>query len=92
MLREFRDASDYQHERTRHDSRSFVLGGDRFDGLPVSSNYRNRNRLDLSGLAVRATTRFGVAILLSRLNWVFLHHLPYAGTGLLVPAIEATTA
>jgi hypothetical protein len=62
MLRGFHDASDSHHERVGHDSRSLVLGGDRFDGLFVSPNYRNRKRLDISGLAVRATIRFGEII------------------------------
>lgn len=45
-------------KRTRHDSRSLVLGGDRMDRLPVSSSYRDRDRLDLSGLtALRARGR-----------------------------------
>jgi hypothetical protein len=50
MLRRYHDASDSQYKRPRHDSRSLVLGGDRFDRLPVSSSNRNRDRLDLSGL------------------------------------------
>jgi len=61
MLRGYHDASDSQHERTRHDSRSLVLGGDRFDRLPVSSSYRDRDRLDLSGLtALRRNFRIRV--------------------------------
>jgi len=48
MLRRSHDASDSQHERAPHDSRSLVLGVDRFDRLPVSSSYRDRDPLDLS--------------------------------------------